>query len=128
MTRPRRAEDRSSQRLTLLLQRSLRYSYRQRCWGCCPTILCEFFFPFLVIVLLALFRYGSNVLLNELEKTPSLFTASECSQEINQTTSPSTRCQRMNLVFHPLINETDDLVVAAQARLAARNCPEIQIW
>ncbi|CAF3761414.1 unnamed protein product, partial [Rotaria sp. Silwood1] len=50
----------SSRKLSLLLQRSLRYSYRQRCCKCCPTILFELLFPIIIILLLALTRYGTN--------------------------------------------------------------------
>ena len=55
----------SSGKLNLLLQRSLRYSYRQRCCNCFPTILCELLFPLIIIGLLALTRYGTNALIRD---------------------------------------------------------------
>ncbi|CAF4199938.1 unnamed protein product, partial [Adineta steineri] len=59
----------SSRKLNLLLQRSFRYSYRQRCCRCCPTILCELLFPLILIGLLALTRHEAEVLSEELFKT-----------------------------------------------------------
>lgn len=61
----------STRKLTLLLQRSLRYSYRQRCCGVCPTILFELLFPVIILAILALARYGSNELIRELNEDPA---------------------------------------------------------
>ncbi|CAF3487847.1 unnamed protein product [Rotaria sp. Silwood1] len=84
----------SSHKLNLLLQRSLRYSYRQRCCGCCPTILCELLFPLIIIALLALARYATNSLIREMNTNPDLlstsFGHSLCSQNMNTTTKKTT--------------------------------------
>ncbi|CAF4202417.1 unnamed protein product, partial [Adineta steineri] len=80
----------SSRKLNLLLQRSFRYSYRQRCCRCFPTIFCELLFPLILIGLLALTRYGTNALFEEMNKNsysdPRNFDhRSQCSQDQNST-------------------------------------------
>ncbi|CAF3998938.1 unnamed protein product, partial [Rotaria sp. Silwood1] len=52
----------SNRKIKLLLQRSLRYSYRKRFCKCCPTILGELLFPIILIALLALICYGTDVI------------------------------------------------------------------
>ncbi|CAF0941667.1 unnamed protein product [Adineta steineri] len=97
----------SSRKLNLLLQRSLRYSYRQRCCGCCPTILCELLFPLILIALLALTRYGTNALIRELNEnpnsTPRNFDRPQCSQNRSATiaTSLSTNSIKNCFKFPP---------------------------
>ncbi|CAF1358637.1 unnamed protein product [Didymodactylos carnosus] len=59
----------SSKKLSLLLHRTLTYSYRQRCCSCIPYILCEILFPLLMIIILALTRWGTNGALNSASET-----------------------------------------------------------
>ena len=147
----------SSRKLNLLLQRSLRYSYRQRCCGCCPTILCELLFPFIIIALLTLARYGSNAAIREINANPDSIRGSSnrflCSQDKNTTTTysrdilrncfkfpPSYKGRRWmpgnsdvvsnqtNIIFQPMTNETKELVTLAENRLAIMNCNNTKIW
>ncbi len=135
-----------SRKLNLLLQRSLRYSYRQRCCRCCPTILCELLFPFILMVLLVLTRYGSNELLKTLDKDPPpYFNRPRCSQNTSTTMTSSndilekcfqfppsykkssTVSNKTNIIFHPMTNDTDQLVQHAQTRLKKMDCTNIKI-
>ncbi|CAF1011366.1 unnamed protein product [Rotaria sordida] len=148
----------SSRKLNLLLQRSLRYSYRQRCCGCCPTILCELLFPLIIIGLLALARYGTNALIREMngnsDSNSRGFGGPLCSQNINTTTTilskdlftkcfkfpPSykgrkwslldsnTISNKTNIIFQPMTNETNELVILAKTRLTKMNCKDTKIW
>jgi len=147
----------SSRKLTLLLQRSLRYSYRQRCCGCCPTILCELLFPLLLIGLLALTRYGTNALVREMNENPDSlpqgFDRPLCSQKMNTTPTLSNdlfeKCfkfppsykgngwtqmgsglisNKTNLVFQPMTNDTNELVRLAQVRLLEMDCNDTKVW
>ncbi|CAM4906302.1 unnamed protein product [Rotaria socialis] len=147
----------SSRKLNLLLQRSLRYSYRQRCCGCCPTILCELLFPLIIIALLALARYGSNALIRELNSNPQSVPKSLdrklCSQNMNRTTTlskdlfkkcfafPPSYTPRSwealnrgplsnitNIIFQPLTNETKELVELAKNHLTKIQCQNTKIW
>ncbi|CAF2736712.1 unnamed protein product [Rotaria sp. Silwood2] len=147
----------SSNKLNLLLQRSLRYSYRQRCCECCPTILCELLFPLIIIGLLALIRYGTNALIREMNENPGSipinFDHRLCSQDKNTTTTLSKdlfkRCfkfppsyqrndwtsfslvpvsNRTNIIFQPMTNETKELVILAEKHLIAMNCSNTNIW
>ncbi|CAF4318595.1 unnamed protein product, partial [Rotaria sp. Silwood2] len=143
----------SSHKLNLLLQRSLRYSYRQRCCGCCPTILCEVLFPLIIMALLALARYGSNALIREMNENPNSastsFGRSLCSQNmstIKTTLSkdlfskcfkfppsykrhewPFLYSNRTNIIFQPMTNETEELVTLAKTRLTKMNCNNTKI-
>ncbi|CAF4083873.1 unnamed protein product [Adineta steineri] len=148
----------SSRKLNLLLQRSLRYSYRQRCCRCCPTILCELLFPLILIGLLALTRHNAEAL-SKVVNDPLLVSRSsydnECPQDrdITITTSLSTdsikNCFKFpqsykqhepgssysgtdlgltNFVFHPIINDTNVLVERAKIRLKNMNCENIKVW
>ncbi len=136
-----------SRKLNLLLRRSLRYSYRQRCCGCCPTILCEFLFPFILMVLLILARYGTNELIKNLDENP-YFNHPRCSQDANTSMTSSNdimeKCfqfppsyknmksysmvsSKTNLIFHPITNDTNQLVQHARERLKQMNCTNINI-
>ena len=117
-----------SKKLNLLLQRSLRYSYRQRCCRCCPTILCELLFPIILMVLLVLARYGTNELIKNLDDNP-YFNYPRCSQESNASMVSSSKdilnkcfqfppsyevtrfspgaSNRTNIIFHPVTNDTE---------------------
>ncbi|CAF4092876.1 unnamed protein product, partial [Adineta steineri] len=139
----------SSRKLNLLLQRSFRYSYRQRCCRCCPTIFCELLFPLILIGLVALTRYGTNALFEEMNKNsysgPRNFDhRSQCSQDQNSTipTSLSTNSikncfkfppsykqrgyrlfySQTNFIFQPRTNHTNVLVKRAKRRLKKMNC------
>ncbi|CAF2919380.1 unnamed protein product [Rotaria sp. Silwood2] len=83
----------SNRKIKLLLQHSLRYSYRKRCCKCCPTILCELLFPIILIALLALIHYRANAFLKEMNvnSEPVLrgLNHRTCSQNINSTTTLS---------------------------------------
>ncbi|CAF4107133.1 unnamed protein product, partial [Rotaria sp. Silwood2] len=147
----------STRKIKLLLQRSLRYSYRKRCCKCCPTILCELLFPIILIALLALIRYGTNVFLKEMNANPESVLRNLnhriCSQNINATTTLSNdllkKCfkfpssysgrgwiafeseiifNKINLVFHPMANETQILVKRAKKRLKKMNCNNTKVW
>lgn len=145
-------------KVQLLLQRSVRYSYRQRCCKCCPTILCEFLFPIVMILLLAVGRYGVNQLAQKLETDgtasgPGGIAERPCSQ--NTTVPPTTseeifaRCFRFpptyrgsiwdtsaaqevsnltNLVFQPISPDVNELVRRAGLRLAALHCGNTNVW
>lgn len=145
---------RATRKLNLLLQRSVRYSYRQRCCGCCPTILCELLFPLLLIIILILGRYGINKLAEELDgKTIQPANAHPCSQ--NLTTSPtsskdimkncfkfpprygdqffgpdpfSTVSNKTNFVFEPNRTDINDIVERARTRLIAMKCDNTRVW
>ena len=148
----------SPRKVTLLLQRSLRYSYRQRCCGCCPTILCELLFPLILIGILLLIRYGSNALNDQLNNgssgSPSILSNTRrCSQDLNPSTTLSkdilARCfqfppsylgdrwsssssspisTRTNLVFQPAIDDMNQLVERARQRLVGMRCNETRVW
>jgi hypothetical protein len=147
----------SSRKLNLLLQRSLRYSYRQRCCRCCPTILCELLFPLILIVLLILARYGTNALVKEMntnpDSIPERLNRPQCSQDMNTSTTLSNdlfkKCfkfppsykdrgwtrfhsriisNKTNIVFQPMTNDINKLVERAQTRLEEMNCNNTKIW
>ncbi|CAF4193173.1 unnamed protein product, partial [Adineta steineri] len=83
----------SSRKLNLLLQRSFRYSYRQRYCRYCPTILCELLFPLILIGLLALIRHEPKALFEWINKDyPSVSTSLNnlrCPQIENTTITTS---------------------------------------
>ncbi|CAF3562792.1 unnamed protein product [Adineta steineri] len=143
----------SSQKLHLLIQRSVRYSYRQRCCKCCPTVLFELLFPTILIILLLLTRYGINQLAAQTETDdgtlPGTFTQHPCSQNI--TTPPTssndvfTRCFKFppsyrgssfgsseqyevsnltNIVFEPDTPDVQELVKLASMRLLTMRCDQ----
>ena len=139
-----------SRKLNLLLQRSFRYSYRQRCCQCCPTILCELLFPLLLMTLIALTRYGTNAAIKEINKGPrSSFNRPRCSQDDNTSLTSSNdilaKCfqfpprykdvkssfnasGKTNMIFQPMTADTEQLVQYARLRLAQMNCMDTQIW
>ncbi|UJR08477.1 hypothetical protein I4U23_012744 [Adineta vaga] len=147
----------SSRKLNLLLQRSLRYSYRQRCCGCCPTILCELLFPLILIGLLALTRYGTNALIREMNDNPGTvprnFDRALCpqhSKDINTSLSEDlfAKCfqfppsykgrqweyvssqivsNKTNFIFRPITNDTNELVKLAQQRLLNMACGDTYV-
>ncbi|CAF4093815.1 unnamed protein product, partial [Adineta steineri] len=146
----------SSRKLNLLLQRSLRYSYRQRCCRCCPTILCELLFPLILIGLLALIRYGTNKINTEMNENPNSFPKfgrPQCSQNRNTTITslstdsikncfkfpPSYRRREFtlfhsqtalditNFIFQPRTNHTNVLVKRAKMRLKNMNCTNTKV-
>ncbi|CAF4589424.1 unnamed protein product [Rotaria sp. Silwood1] len=146
----------SSRKLGLLLQRSVRYSYRQRCCKCCPTILFELLFPITIIILLMLSRYGINRLAekqNHDGSLPGTFSKRPCSQDINIPTTSSndifTNCFKFppsytrdrwnshspddvsnetNIVLEPARTDVNELVQHAIIRLAAMKCDNTNIW
>lgn len=147
----------SSRKLNLLLQRSVRYSYRQRCCSCCPTILCELLFPLIIIAILILGRYGINRLAEELNSTGDQglgpFQQRPCSQSLNTTPTSSNdlfkKCfkfpprfgggrfgpspfyeisNRTNLVFEPMRDDINAVVKRARERLAILKCSETTVW
>ncbi|CAF3666934.1 unnamed protein product [Rotaria sp. Silwood1] len=146
----------SSRKLTLLLQRSVRYSYRQKCCTCCPTILCELLFPITIIILLSLSRYGINRLA-EMQKDngtlPGTFSKHPCSQDLNAPPTSSndifTNCfkfppsynasrwdthskkdisNKTNIVFEPDRTDINELVEHAEMRLTAMKCDNAKVW
>ena len=139
----------SSSKLKLLLQRSLRYSYRQRCCRCIPTILCELLFPLILMILITLARYGTNALDKEIKKDPTSiptnFNHPQCSQDMNKSITLSkdllTKCFQFpssykhdsfishstNIIFQPKTNYTNQLVQHAKARLTDMNCSFTQV-
>ena len=139
----------STQKLNLLLQRSWRYSYRQRCCQCCPTILCELFFPLLLMVLIVLTRYGTNAAIKNINETPrSPFHRPRCSQDVNRSIVSSNeilkKCfqspsryeetelsgnisRKINMIIQPTTNETNQLLQHARDRLTRMNCTDVQI-
>lgn len=146
----------SPRKVTLLLQRSVRYSYRQRCCKCIPTVLCELLFPLLIISILALSRYGLNRLAKEVEKGDGTIPGSNgqrpCSQDFDVPPTSSeevfARCFRFppsykagrfgfgplqvsnltNLVFQPTSDDIDALVAKAQQRLNILGCSNTKAW
>jgi hypothetical protein len=147
----------SSQKLHLLLQRSVRYSYRQRCCKCCPTILCELLFPIALIVLLILTRYGINRLAEQTTtddgNLPGTFNQHPCSQNINTPPTSSNdifaKCFKFppsyqgtswgggssssdvsnetNIVFEPDRGDVKELVQRAATRLIAMDCQHTKV-
>jgi hypothetical protein len=143
----------SSRKLNLLLQRSLRYSYRQRCCGCCPTILCELLFPIILILLVGLARYGTNALARRMNDDPAsvsrYFQRPHCSQDPNTSVTLSKdlleKClkfppsyaspannrsvsMKTNIIFQPMTNDTKKLVEHAQTRLEKMKCQNTAVW
>jgi hypothetical protein len=134
----------SSRKLNLLLQHSVRYSYRQRCCNCCPTILCELLFPFIIIILLLLNRYGINQLGEEIQKNDGTIPRSSdqgsCSQALNTPPTSSNdlfkRCfkfppryegrggvsDKTNIVFEPIRSDIHEIVTLARERLNTMGC------
>ena len=144
---------RATRKLNLLLQRSVRYSYRQRCCGCCPTILCELLFPLLLIIVLLLGRYGINKLAEELDGSKLLpENQRPCSQNLTIPTSSKeimatcfrfppryadrffgpdpfpTVSNQTNIVFEPNRTDINDIVERAKTRLSAMQCTETFVW
>ncbi|CAF5157363.1 unnamed protein product, partial [Rotaria sp. Silwood1] len=144
-------------KINLLLERSLRYSYRKRCCKCWPTILCELLFPIILIALLALICYGTNAIFKGMNANPESVIRGlnhrTCSQNINSTTILSNdllkKCfkfpssypehgwipfeyetifNKINLIFHPMANETQELVKCAKKRLKQMNCNNMKVW
>jgi hypothetical protein len=147
----------SPRKLNLLLQRSVRYSYRQRCCKCCPTILCELVFPIVLILLLILTRYGINRLADEINNNdgtlPGTFNQHPCSQNINTPPTSSNdlfaKCFKFppsygggtwsafdptdvsnstNIVFEPDRADIKELVQLAATRLAVMKCDNTKVW
>lgn len=145
----------SSQKLNLLLQRSIRYSYRQRCCKFFPTVLCELIYPTSVIVLLLLSRYGINRLAEKQNNNgtlPGSFSKRPCSQAINIPPTSSndvlTNCfkfppsydgahwnshasddvsNQTNIVFQPNRTDVNELVERATIRLIEMMCDQTNI-
>jgi len=147
----------SPRKLNLLLQRSVRYSYRQRCCKCCPTILCELVFPIVLIILLILSRYGINRLAEEINNNdgtlPGTFNQHPCSQNMNTPPTSSNdifaKCFKFppsygggifsgfdptdvsnatNIIFEPDRADIKELVQLAATRLAAMKCDNAKVW
>ncbi len=147
----------SSRKLNLLLQRSVRYSYRQRCCNCCPTILCELLFPLLIVALLLLSRYGINRLAQEVQTSnstvPGPLDQRPCSQILNTPPTSSNdlfkRCfkfpprykgggwgpiepepvsDKTNIVLQPIRTDIDEIVTLAKQRLITIDCNGTNIW
>ncbi len=145
----------SSRKLNLLLQRSLRYSYRQRCCGCCPTILCELLFPIILIALVILTRYGMNLLDKKINEDPDSSSRynnhPKCSQNMNTSRTLSSdllvKCfkfppsyknarwsktfvsNQTNIIFQPMTNHTKQLAEYAQKYLEKINCNNnTKVW
>ncbi|UJR08715.1 hypothetical protein I4U23_012972 [Adineta vaga] len=148
---------RSTRKINLLLQRSFRYSYRKRCCKCCPTILCELLFPIILIALLVLTHWSVSYLETKgnptLNGVSELVNRQPCSQNVNPPTTLSndlfTKCfqfpsvyrgnrwnsyelnrnpDTVNLVFHPMTNETKELVKRTKKRFQDMNCNNINVW
>jgi hypothetical protein len=145
----------SSHKLNLLLQRSARYSYRQRCCNCCPTILCELLFPLILIALLVLGRYGINRLAevaNESGQNVGPLNQRPCSRDLNTPPTSSnhifTKCfkfpprfqsgdwgsfspdnvsNKTNFVFEPVRTDINELLPLATKRLIAMNCTNTEV-
>ena len=144
----------SSRKLGLLLQRSVRYSYRQKRCNCAPTILCELLLPFIIIIILILSRYGINrlakVVNNNDGTTPGTFNQRPCSQ--NLTIPPTSsedllaKCfifppsyggsifgeshnisNKTNIAFEPNRPDVNELVQLARMRLTDMNCGNVQV-
>lgn len=141
---------RATRKINLLLQRSIRYSYRQRCCGCCPTILCELLFPLLIVAVVFLGRYGANKLGEEINNNGEQFgdqDARPCSQFLNATPTSSNDLMKncfkfpprfgagifddgpsgfisnaTNIVFEPDREDINEIVALAKARLNSMNC------
>ncbi|CAF3912977.1 unnamed protein product, partial [Adineta steineri] len=117
----------SSRKLNLLLQRSLRYSYRQRCCRCCPTILCELLFPLILIGLLALIRHEAKALFERInEDSPSFSTnlyRLRCPQIENTTitTSLSTDSIEHCFKFQPCYGHRELRICLSDTALAINN-------
>ncbi|CAF4006025.1 unnamed protein product [Rotaria sordida] len=126
----------STRKINLLLQRSFRYSYRKRC---------------------SLIRYGSNAFMKEMNGNSGSvlrgLNRRSCSQNIDPTTTLSNdllkKCfkfpasysgrrwisfeserifDNINLVFHPMTNETEELVKRAEKHLEQMNCINMKVW
>jgi hypothetical protein len=146
----------ASRKLSLLLQRSVRYSYRQRCCRFFPTILCELLLPTCVILLLAGTRFGTNKLsemLNEFNSTALPGSKIPCSQDLNtppissndlfancfqyddsddnlilNLLHPKNISNKTNLIFQPITNDINELVKRTSQRLSAMKCNKINVW
>ena len=147
----------SSRKLNLLLQRSVRYSYRQRCCNCCPTILCELLFPLIIVLLLLLGRYGINKLDEEINQNnstvPGPLDQRPCAQALDTPPTSSNdvfkRCfkfppryksggwgsfdptpvsDKTNIVFEPLRSDIEDIVEIAKTHLGILGCDNSNVW
>lgn len=145
----------SAQKMQLLLQRSVRYSYRERCCRCLPTILCEMLIPILVIILFGLNWFLANKALNEMQeqkqKLMSTDDPSMCPQNFSFPTTSSNdilaKCFRfpsdyisdryrsyasdepdpIDLVFQPISNDTITLAQQARQKLSEMGCDHIRV-
>ena len=139
-------------KLALLLQRSLRYSYRKRTCRCIPHIILELLLPLMTMSTLLLFRYGSNeltLLLADRNGTrATLISDNSCSQDLNapfiSSNDISAKCfefppsyKRLSflssrrqptsplptaMIFQPEITDVIELGVLALKRLGKMNC------
>ena len=138
-------------KITLLLQRSLRYSYRQRCCGCLPNICLEVLCSFVTISVLLLARYGTMQLKNVTErdnKTQKIFFEQpKCSQEIipssistndrlkkclefppaykTFSSAASLNISGIVLNFRPKTSDTNQLETLAERFLSKLNCRDV---
>ncbi|CAF3806236.1 unnamed protein product [Adineta steineri] len=121
----------SSRKLNLLLQRSLRYSYRQRYCRCCPTILCELLFSLILIGLLALIRHEAEALVEWINKNSLSESRNSdyrrCPQNRNTIITTRTASGIINFVFQPITNDTNVLVERAKTRLKNMNCENLKV-
>jgi hypothetical protein len=146
----------SSRKLELLLQRSVRYSYRQRRCNRCPTILCELLLPLILTLILILSRYGINRLATVVNtddgRIPGTFGQRPCSQ--NLTIPPTSsedlfaKCfvfppsykgsifgsdeshnisNETNIAFEPNRPDVNELVQLARMRLSDMKCGNVQV-
>ena len=145
---------RSAEKLQLLLQRSVRYSYRKRCCWCCPTILCEMLIPTLFIILFVYSWFSVNDTVRKLHGSHPVFMSTNqpavCSQ--NLTVPPTSsdeiraKCFRfpsdyiadvfrfssndrvvpIDFIFQPISNDTLALAQRARQKLIGMGCGHVQ--
>lgn len=143
----------SGRKLGLLLQRSARYSYRDRCCKCCPTIICELLIPIILILFLLLSRFSVNLLNKEINRNPDQFPSNKkasCSLDINQTSVSAADLMancfnfsqifrettifssvpgniNSHFIFHPNSTDIHQLVTLAQDQLTQLGCLNVSV-
>lgn len=146
----------AARKFALLFQRSVRYSYRQKAFNCCPNLFCELGIPAVLIVLLLLIPIGASVILTFFERlmqTTLVPPQPSCSLDLNAMPSSSKRAfsycfdyhferafslvtppnlnrqaRAVNLIFQPNTSDTIALAALARQRPVDPHCQHLQIW
>lgn len=138
----------SAEKLKILLQRSARYSYRQRYCRCCPIVIGELIIPVLIIIVIYLSRQKYDIFIEEFVKQSrnqtSLDDSSMCSSNLTSPLLSSkemlTKCFRfpldyvqntptfdIDMILQPISNDTLTLAEQARQKLIEMGCLHVRI-